>query len=259
MSEQFQYIATNVNINTDNALAAILARFNEDYIIDVIERSIDSKFRLYDQSAPNIVYAYEEQFKSLTNGFSSASSMESISVVRANTYRTIITILCNRYGLNFVNSEDIDLYSAAFYLYDFLVSNFTQYIITFYSNYLAVNRDAICSAFGLTMSSGVTQYSKKIFKNNQLSMIHGNIGTILYGMKSFEISLSEILDMVYSDKNIAMFILSLVSEQVNFFLNNYEEYVLNPDIGPEFQTQIRLRLQNIYGDFTGIENYITTK
>ena len=65
MDAPFQYNSATVNINTDATLVAILSRFSSDYIMDVINNSIDNKFRPYGDPAPNIVYGYEEQFKYL--------------------------------------------------------------------------------------------------------------------------------------------------------------------------------------------------
>lgn len=257
MSEMFQYNAATVNINTDAALATILSRFSEDYIIDVIETSINNRFRLYENASPNIVYAYEEHFKTLTEGFT--ANTDQITETRRNVYLAIINMICTKCGLLFNNSEDLDLYSAAFYLYDFLVANFTKYIITFYTNYIVYNRESIYKSFNLHGSTAQNVYSKKLFKNPELVAIHANINTVLLGMQAFDIDMDTVLDYVYNDKNIARYISTIVSDVSGegFFNYNYENYILDPNLNPELQIQIKLMMQNMYSDFNGISEYIT--
>lgn len=257
MDAPFQYNSATVNINTDATLVAILSRFSSDYIMDVINNSIDNKFRPYGDPAPNIVYGYEEQFKYLTDGFS--SNVDQIAVTRRDTYLDIINTLCERYGLTFNYSDDIDLYSAAFYLYDFLVSNFTRYIITFFTNYLVQERDQIYKAFDLQNMEASIPYSKKLFKNHEIASIHGHLGTILNGMQSFDIDLWTILDMVYADKNVARYIYGLVTDKTNFFQTNYLTYALDPHINPELQIGIKLQMQNMYGEMYSIDSFTEKK
>ncbi|MBR1988703.1 MAG: hypothetical protein IKA36_06690 [Clostridia bacterium] len=222
--------------------------------MDVIHTSIDNKFRPYDPFSPNVVHSYETQFKHLTDGFT--ANADQIAAVRRDTYINIINTLCNRYNLVFNYSDDTDLYSAAFYLYDFLVANFTRYIITFYTNFLVYEKDSIYKAFNLGESVIPITYSKKLFKNPQLAAIHGNISTVLSGMSSFDIDLWGILSMIYADNKVALYINSLVTDKGNFFKNNYAIYSLDPRISPELQTQIKLSMQNMYAEMHDIDDYI---
>lgn len=71
----FQYNGAMTNVNIDNALAGILDRFDEDYVMDVVKRSIEKRFRPYDQKMPNVVYGFEQQFVSIFANFGSIMMM----------------------------------------------------------------------------------------------------------------------------------------------------------------------------------------
>lgn len=240
----FQYNMPNSNINIDNALASILDKFEPNYIMDVINQSLSMKFRLYDQPMPNIVYGYEQQFSELLNGFE--SNRDDIAAKRQDTYISIINTLCDRYNLAFNNNDDIDYYSAAFYLYKFLVSEFTQNIITFFTNFLIQERDMLVGSLDLKDSKkndSYMAYSIKLFKSSKMSAIHGNIGYIIQNMSTLDIDLYAILNLIYPDKKIARYIFSLITDKGNFFRDHFESYAIDAMYGPEIQTQIKLSLQ----------------
>lgn len=240
----FQYNGRISNINIDNALAAILDKFDDTFIMDTIDNSIDHRFRPFDQPMPNIVYGYESQFVSLLDGFE--SNREDIATARQNTYTNIINRLCERYNLSFNNSDELDYYSAAYYLYKFLVAEFTNNIITFYTNFLIRERAGVYNSLGLKdfrkNETGMA-YSNKLFSDEKLSMIHGNIGYVMENISSFDIDLYAILDLVYADKQLSRYIYSLVSDNGNFFQDFFTSYITDPAFGPELQTQIKLNLQ----------------
>ena len=149
-NEPFQYNPAITNINIDNQLAGILSQFNTDYIMEYIDDAIEKRLRLYDtMNLPNIVYGYEARFRDLSNGFS--SNVEDINAVRQDTYYTVINKLCRYFNLSptFDGTSDIDWYSAAFWLYKFLVSEFTSNLINFYSSFIIQERSGICDNLGL--------------------------------------------------------------------------------------------------------------
>lgn len=240
----FQYNGVMTNINIDNALAGILDKFDSDYIMDTINYSIDNKFRPYDQPMPNIVYGYDQQFAQLSSQFS--SNADDIAEKRVDTFRRIIDILCVRHNLVFNDSDEIDYYAAAFYLYKFLVSEFTNNIVNFFTNFLIKERIGIYNAFDMKeikKNDSSLSYSRKLFKDDKLGIIHGSIGTIIANIQSFDIDLYSILDLVYVEKDIARYIFSIVSDRGNFFRDFYVTCLLDPKCGAELQTLIKLNLQ----------------
>lgn len=240
----FQYNGKITNVNIDSALAAILDKFDTNYIMDAIQFSLDHKFRLYDQPMPNMVYGYEQQFVKLSDGFS--SNIGDIAETRLSTYVDIINILCQKHNLEFMQSDDLDYYSAAYHLYQFLVSDFTDNIKNFFTNFLVREKDGLYLSLELAQfkkNDLAMAYSSKMFASEKLALIHGNIGYVMENIQSFDIDLYSVLDLIYANKDISRFLYNIVSDRGNFFYDFLMRYVLDPMTGPELQTAIKLNLQ----------------
>ena len=249
----FEYNSSIVNVNIDNRLAGILSQFNDDYIMDVVNDSLADRIRLYNLPRPNVVNAFETVFKELTNGFEMRN--EEILATRLRVYSNIINMICNYYSLTFIPSDETDLYSIAYWLYDFLVSNFTENLKNFYAFFLITERDSIYTGLGLAdmkkaNDGSILLYSKKLFKNPKLASIHCNLEYIISQINNFDISLQTILRYVYqSNPNISSYISSMVSDDTGmFFKNFYQAYVLNSKDSADILTYIKLSLQQIGGE-----------
>lgn len=245
----FQYNPAVTNVNIDNQLSSILSQFNDDYIMDVVKDSINSRFRLYDLPKPNIVSAFETTFKQLTDGFE--SNVVEISNTRNRVYTNIIHIICDYYDLDFNLTDDTDLYSAAYWLYDFLVANFTENLKNFYVFYFIRERESIESALQLIQTRSndpIFAYSKKLFKDPKLAAIHSNIEYVIEQMSSFNVDLWTILNCVYQQQlNVPSYIMSLISDTGNFFNNYYEAAIIQSNEAADLLTYIKLALQQIGG------------
>ena len=245
----FQYNPAVTNVNIDNQLAAILDQFEYDYIMDVISDALDNRFRLYDLPTPNIVAAYEMQFKALTDGFSSYSG--EITETRNRVYYNIISKICNYYDIEFNDTSEIDIYSAAYWMYDFFVSNFTKHLIEFYTQFLIAERDSLDSAFGITglrrENDVVYSYSKRLFKDPKIAAIHANLEYVITNMSDINISLYNILVYAYSNNvSISSYIYGLVKDDTGtFFKTQYGSYVTNSKMSADIITQIKMNLQTM--------------
>lgn len=243
----FQYNPAITNANIDNQLAGILSQFSNDYILDVVDDSLNNRFRLYDLPMPNIIASYETNFKQLTAGYS--SNVEEIASTRQRVYLSIIQKVCDFYNLTFNPSDDTtDIYSIAYWLYDFLVANFTNNMINFYVSYLIADRDALDNNMGLSQmrreNDTVYSYSKKIFKDPKLAAIHADLEYVIDQIGTFDISLNNILYYVYmSNPAIGEFIASNVSDTQNFFKDQYESYIVNSKHAADILVYIKLGLQ----------------
>lgn len=245
----FQYNPAVTNVNIDKQLSSILSQFNDDYIMDVVKDSIASRFRLYDLPKPNVVAAFESTFKQLTDGFE--SNIVEISNTRNRVYTNIIHILCDYYNFDFTLTDETDLYSAAYWLYDFLVANFTENLKNFYVFYFINQRDAIESTLQLLQNKNndtTLAYSKKLFKDPKLAAIHANLEYVINQMSSFDIDLWTILNCVYQQQfNVPSYISSIVSDTGNFFANYYETAILQSNDSADLITYIKLALQQFGG------------
>lgn len=246
----FQYNPAVTNVNIDNQLSSILSQFNDDYIMDVIKDSLTSRFRLYDLPKPNIAATFETTFKQLTDGFESYTA--DIMATRQRIYTNIIAIICDYYNLNYNITDETDLYSAAYWLYDFLVANFTDNLKNFYVMYFINEKDAICKALDLYHLRKDTDttlaYSKRLFVDEKLALIHCNLEYIIDQIESFDINLWTILSHVYATQpQVANYIFNLVSDQGNFFKNFYETAILRSNESADLLTYIKLELQQLGG------------
>ena len=251
----YQYEGKMSNVNIDNALTAVLNKFDDNYIMDTILYSIKNRFRLYDQSMPNIIYGYEQEFIEITQGFS--SNQDDIADKRLNTYANIIQTLCDTHNIVFNNSDNVDMYSAASFLYKFLVAEFTGNIITFFTNFLIRERSGIYNSvrgqIELKKNDGSMVYSNKLFKSEKMSFIHANIGYVLNDISEYDIDLYTILDLIYSDKNISRYIFSLVTDNGTFFKSFFVPYIMDAVTGSELQTMIKLNLQTCASELMEID------
>ena len=126
------------NIISVNQLTEVLSHYDTNFVMSVVDNGIASRYNPNAVlSQPNIVAAWEQNFKQMLSEFAELPDAKArITSVRDETYREIITRICREFNLNFTIDEDVDLYSAAFYLYDFFVANFNTNLITFFYNYI---------------------------------------------------------------------------------------------------------------------------
>ena len=248
----FQYNPAVTNVNIDNQLSGILSRFNDDYIFDVIKESLNNRFKVYSLPKPNVVAAFENNFKQITNGF--ASYTDEISNTRRRVYTDIINIICNFYNFTFNSNDETDYYSAAYSLYDFFVCSFTEYIKNFYVMFLIRERNSIYSAMDLgnirKENEPTFGYSKQLFKDPKLAAIHCNLETVIYQMGTFDITLPTIIETAcMSNPSIGNYISSLVNDTTGrFFIDHYQRLIFNSPDSTDILTYIKLYLQQIGGE-----------
>lgn len=245
----FQYNPAITNVNIDNQLAGILSRFGDDYILDIVKDSINNRFRLYDLPRPNIVNAFEITFKELTNGFT--SNTDEILSTRTRVYNNIINIICNYYDFIFIQNDDTDIFSAAYWLYDTFVSNFTASLINFYTLYLIRERKSIDLALNLVEMNKINEttyiYSRKLFKDPSLAGIHCNLEYVIDQISNFDINLYTILSTVYSGSNIDIgnYIASIITDTTGMFFKKYYESFIFGKEAADILTLIKLNLQQL--------------
>ena len=252
----FQYNPAVTNVNIDNQLAGILSQFDDDYIMDVVKDSLNDRFRLYSPPRPNVVSAFEFTFKQLTDGFS--SNTDDILSTRRRVYTNIINTICDYYDLTFNAYDDTDYNSAAYWLYDFFISNFTEYLKNFYAMYLIRERNSIDMALNVTSmrkdNDTSYSYSKKLFKDSKIAAIHCNVEYVIREIETFNIDLKTILSCVYpANQNIPMYIMSLISDDTGrFFQNHYQTFVIGSKDSADILTYIKLTIQQIGKDIEPI-------
>lgn len=240
------------NINTEGEIARILSHFDSEYIFDIIRDNLNQRSNYTAISAPNIVSSFEQNFKLIKDQYQ--TDIDQIERVRVQTYKEIIDIICKEYNLQFNETDDnLDYYSAAYYLYDFLVANFSNYLVFFFANYIFRERNSIYEAFGLAdlkkNKDNSTVYGKKIYKDIKFAMITANVDFIIDNICNYDISLYTILETVYPDKNIINYINYLISPIDDFYRNHYVR-ILNGDEKSIYLSNIKIKLHEILMPYT---------
>ena len=116
----------NINsIDTDAGIGTILSHFDTNYINHVIDDCLQMRFRPFDAPMPNYVDILEREFVAIKAN--AKDYIDNINEVRSETYREIISKICNFYNLSCTisleNISDDELYGIAHTMYDIFVSN----------------------------------------------------------------------------------------------------------------------------------------
>lgn len=241
--------STEYGIITESQLSIILSNLDIDLILSIIDDIITQRSQNYN-FAPlaNSPAAYENHFKQLLIDYKSEA--QTINGVRNDAYRAIILKICERNGLMFNDADITDLYSAAYYIYDFLVANFNVYFIKFFTEFINREKNNIYEILNLDKykknKDSSALYSKKVYIDNKLAVISANLELVLNYICSYNIEFETILKIVYDDKNIIELLSSILIPKYDFFKMMYVS-LFNTPIKPILFTNIRLALQQVAG------------
>lgn len=240
------FIANNseYNISTENEISIIISHFNSQFIFDVIKDNINKRFEYTQLSMSNIPASFEQNFKQLMVQY--PSDVQRIDATRIETYKEIIQILCNHCGFIYNEEAIQDYYSAAFYLYNFLVSNFTNNLVSFFVNFILKEKNSLYENLNLNNlkknKDSTTIYSKRVYKNPKVAIINANLDYVIDNISVFDISFNDVLNTIYQDKSIVKYIEGIVVPMHDFFKQSYAS-LLQSNLRPILLTNIRLELQ----------------
>lgn len=237
------------NIATENELAEVLSHYSSEFVFSIIDKSMSNRFLTVPSVAiPNVVGAWEQNFKAIIAQYGSDSTME-VARVRSETYREIIDAICKEFNLNFTIDDSVDLYSAAYQLYDLFVCNFAENLTTFFANFIYRERSSLYDSLGLAdmkkNKDSSTIYGKKIYKDIKLAIINANIDMVIREVCAMEFPFHAIISLICGNTSeFKKYILTIVSADNTFFQNAYVT-ALNSDIRAELITAIRIKLQKL--------------
>ena len=138
------------NITTENELAEVLSHYSSEFVFSIIDEALKSRFLSVPVVAmPNVVAAWEQNFKAIQAQYG-AESQNEVLRVRNETYREIVDTICKEFKLNFTIDDSIDIYSAALHLYDLMVCNFTSNMISFFANFIYKERSNLYDSLGFS-------------------------------------------------------------------------------------------------------------
>lgn len=238
MSSQYDMVS---EANT----SMVINHFDIDFIMDVVRDNLNRKTSIYQPGLPNIASAVESHYNILM------SDNQDISIVnmRNSIYEMMLSLLCDSHGLQIDSTqEEFNMFTLTYYLYDFLISNFKQYLVGFFSFYIYKEKDNIYKAFNLSEmkknKDSTTVYGKRMCADQKLAIINANIPMIIEGMMSFDIKFEDILASIYP-VDVVSFITSHVSSINDFFKDVYVFNVLGTMSSQSLITDIRFALHSL--------------
>lgn len=233
------------SIVTDTEISNIISYFSNDMIMDVVNNNISIKYRDYSMNLGNIVGSYEMNFKQYMVTY--PDYINEFNQTRQEVYNEIINILCTKHNLTFIADRDIvDLYSAAYYLYGILVSEFSANIVTFFVNYIIKEKTSLAQLVKVNkMKDTTTIYSTKLYQDDpKLAIVHADLDNIINDIFTFDIDFEMFISyLFYNNKIVGNFLMSIVSDNGDFFKNYIVPYVIA--YKPIILTNIKLQLQNL--------------
>lgn len=245
------------NISSENNLTELLAHFDSGFVLNIIEDKINMR-QYNSMPESNIIKSFEENFKVMKEQF--PGDEENINLVRTRVYTEIINILCRGFNLNCMLDDFTDLYSAAYYLYDFLLCNSGPIMINFFTSFIINNKDSLYNSLNLESykknKDSSTIYNKRIYIDPKYITISANLEMVLKHIITIDITLDNILQTTYVNPQIIMFLSEIITDKGDYFKDYYCSLLNRQEILPVILTDIRLQLQKIVGANTGIDQLI---
>ena len=240
-------------INNEFDVTEILEHFDSNYIFDVINDKLE-KLNFYQTiPQPNIVNSFEENFKMMNERFPDDS--QNIAIIRDRVYRDIIELLTKKFNLQFNTVDDtINPYTAAYYLYEFLISKRNEIMINFFTMFIINNKDNLYNTLNLesTKKNRDTSsiYGKRIYVDQKYALISANMPKVINHIATIDISLLNIFQSTYKDFNTVNFLDNAFADKGNFFHDYYCAVITRPEVLPIVITNIKLALQRIAGNLS---------
>lgn len=237
------------NVASETELAEVLSNYSSEFVYSVVDNAMKVRFQEVPLSTvPNVIAAWEANFKAIVSTYGDEAKAE-VARVREETYHEIIKTICTEFGLNFTIDDNVDLYSAAYHLYDFFVSRFTDNLIDFFAYYIYKEKAALYDGLGLTElkknKDTSTIYGKKIYKDTRLAIINANIDLVMTNVCGLDIPFHQIIGVICGNESaMTRYLLTIVSAGPEFFKNAFVS-VVESDIKPDILTHIRLKLQRV--------------
>lgn len=231
--------------NGDIDLAQVLDNFNAEYVIHVMEDMLANRDYNNLLEKPNLVTAFENYFNIMRTQY--LNDGENINQIRSEMYDIIISKLCSAYNLKFnFDDESISHYTAATFLYEFLISKYNAYIINFFTSFIINNKNTLFIGLKSTKAAKEpTIITQKI--DPELLLISNNIAQVINLIYNYDIDLDYIFKTIYPDPRIAMMMSTAFADYGNFFRDHYCAILANPEVLPVITVNIREQLNGLLG------------
>lgn len=225
-------------ISTDYEIATILNNFSDVMIADIINESIKYRFRPFGLRLPNYPAILCGQINNVLHH--SVGHDEEIIEKKEDVFRYIIKTVADNFG--FQISEEIpqqQLYSLCYLIYQLFVSEFTDRMLNFYTQYIIDNMDNILKSIKQEEISK-SSYSKKIYNNQDFGVIYDNMIKVMDIIAGLDIQLSELITYL-SNKETSDFICSFIEQIDDTYKKNFAVFITDPTTQADVITSVRFR------------------
>ena len=225
-------------ISTDYEIATILGNFSDDIIADIIKESISYRFRPFGLRTPNYPEILCGQINNVLNH--STGHDEEIINTKEEMFRSIIDTIGESFGFQVsyeIPSEQ--LYSLCYIVYQLFVSEFTDRMLNFYTQYVIDNKENILH-YIKQEDINKSSYSKKIYTNQEYGLIYDNMVKVMDIIAGLDIRLPELITYL-SNQITSDFVCSYIEETGDVYKNNFAVYIIDPTTIAEVITAVRFR------------------
>lgn len=241
------------SIETNRELSAILSNFSDDYIESMFQQAIAYKFRPFNMGPPNYPYLFESQFKAILDHWEGGSP-DPILQRREDTYLMIINMICNSYQLQ--RTADISyehLWPLCYKLYQIFVSEFTENLIGFFTNYINNYADIIIGSMSEEQRTIKSNYGKAIYTDQNKIIMYENMDYALEAVASMDIGFEQLIESI-TDRDTTNMICMYIADTSDIFRNHFASYIRNPLTKTDIITSIKISFMKATVDTNG-ENW----
>lgn len=246
-------VTQRYEVSNEYNVAEMLGHLDSNYIFDMINDKLNSIDYSTTLPETNIVTAFEENFKFMNDQY--PGDAVNIRAVREQVYRDIIFILCEKFNLRFNEEDDnIDPYTAATYIYEFLICKRNEIMINFFTSFIINNRESLCRILNIEdfkkTKDSAAAYSKHVYDDQKFALISANMNKVISHISTLDITLYNIFQSTYNNQEVINFMGNAFADKANFFQDQYCCVLKQPDVLPIIITNIRLELQKIVGNIS---------
>ena len=232
-----------VGVYTDYGIATILSNFSEGMIQDIIKESLDYRFRPFGLRAPNYPEIINQQLSNVK--IHSTGYDNEIEEQRVASMGTIITTILDYYQLSLTTEiPDELIYSVCYILYQLFVSEFTERMTNFFTQYILNHIESIINKIRMdnlgNTKASKNSYVKKIYNNQDLELVYENMSYIVDMLAGLDIPFTDLVAYL-SDQKTADLISTYVEDTGDIYKNHFAKFLVDQTTSADMITKIRLK------------------
>lgn len=216
------YMNSDYEVVSNAEVAGIIEKYSTDMLYLTLQEILTQKGLCRSTPLANMVYSYELNAKNDMQRFEFMQN--DIMERRTELYNAILDKICSFHNLSWNMQAGTDIYTLAYTAYWFLVSGFYNSCVKFHTAWLYRESSAIVKLLDQAGVNTVHQYAKKRYtgKLAEVAVIHTNLNEVLDIMQGIDVSLEDIINVIYGNNNmIGEMLKSSLVDNGDFYKNFY--------------------------------------